>query len=94
VALQKYHDFRHAQNVDGERLGQPIRETAKMDSRSNLQKFVLAGAAVFLSSAMTGSLAQAQATPAQSSNQESPALRDGQHDFDFNVGVWHTQIKR
>ena len=43
---------------------------------------------------MTGSLAQAQATPAQSSNQESPALRDGQHDFDFNVGVWHTQIKR
>ena len=65
-----------------------------MDSRSNLRKFVLAGAAVFLWSAMTGSLAQAQATPAQSSNQESPALRDGQHDFDFNVGVWHTQIKR
>src|SRR5262249_47402917 len=21
-------------------------------------------------------------------------LRDGRHDFDFNVGVWHTQIKR
>ena len=23
-----------------------------------------------------------------------PALRDGQHDFDFNFGVWHTHIKR
>jgi hypothetical protein len=22
------------------------------------------------------------------------AARDGQHDFDFNVGVWHTHIKR
>jgi hypothetical protein len=24
----------------------------------------------------------------------SPPLRDGQHDFDFNIGVWHTHIKR
>jgi hypothetical protein len=24
----------------------------------------------------------------------SPAARDGQHDFDFNIGVWHTHIKR
>jgi hypothetical protein len=24
----------------------------------------------------------------------TPALRDGQHDFDFNIGVWHTHIKR
>lgn len=22
------------------------------------------------------------------------SLRDGRHDFDFNLGVWHTQIKR
>ena len=22
------------------------------------------------------------------------AVRDGQHDFDFNIGVWHTHIKR
>ena len=21
-------------------------------------------------------------------------MRDGQHDFDFNIGVWHTHIKR
>lgn len=23
-----------------------------------------------------------------------PAVHDGQHDFDFNIGVWHTHIKR
>ncbi|MGD0544770.1 MAG: hypothetical protein ABSB65_10195 [Candidatus Acidiferrales bacterium] len=26
--------------------------------------------------------------------QNSPTGRDGQHDFDFNIGTWHTQIKR
>ncbi|HEY2461779.1 MAG TPA: hypothetical protein VGI16_13285 [Candidatus Acidoferrum sp.] len=26
--------------------------------------------------------------------QQSAAVRDGQHDFDFNIGVWHTHIKR
>jgi predicted methyltransferase len=25
---------------------------------------------------------------------QTPAVHDGQHDFDFNVGVWHTHIKR
>ena len=24
----------------------------------------------------------------------TPAVHDGQHDFDFNLGVWHTHIKR
>src|ERR1700684_3495939 len=24
----------------------------------------------------------------------TPAAHDGQHDFDFNIGVWHTHIKR
>ena len=24
----------------------------------------------------------------------TPTVRDGQHDFDFNIGVWHTHIKR
>jgi hypothetical protein len=24
----------------------------------------------------------------------APPLRDGAHDFDFNVGVWHTEIRR
>ena len=25
---------------------------------------------------------------------QTPAVHDGQHDFDFNIGVWHTHIKR
>jgi hypothetical protein len=24
----------------------------------------------------------------------APPMRDGAHDFDFNIGVWHTQIRR
>ena len=52
---------------------------------------------VFLSSLLVGYLlptsALAQAVPAP----EKPAsreLRDGQHDFDFNLGVWHTHVRR
>jgi hypothetical protein len=70
------------------------RETAKMDSWSDLRKFTLAAAALFLSLVIIGTPAHAQAAPAPAPNQESPALRDGQHDFDFNMGVWRTQIKR
>jgi hypothetical protein len=33
------------------------------------------------------------ATPVRAAQQASPE-RDGQHDFDFNVGVWNTHIKR
>ena len=65
-----------------------------MDSRSDLQKFVLASAALFVALLTNATTAKAQAAPAPAPNQESPALRDGQHDFDFNMGVWHTQIKR
>jgi len=65
-----------------------------MKPLSTPRTFALAGAAVFLLCAMTGAPANAQAAPAQAPNQDAPTLRDGQHDFDFNVGVWHTQIKR
>jgi hypothetical protein len=30
----------------------------------------------------------------QAAQPQHPAVRDGQHDFDFNVGVWQTHIKR
>jgi hypothetical protein len=30
----------------------------------------------------------------QSSSQPATTPRDGQHDFDFNIGVWHTHITR
>jgi hypothetical protein len=35
------------------------------------------------------------AAPAQAETAKpAPVLRDGQHDFDFNFGTWHTHIKR
>lgn len=39
--------------------------------------------------------AQTNSAPATGATQQSPpALRDGQHDFDFNLGTWNTHIKR
>ena len=39
-----------------------------------------------------------QATPDSAKSQQQPpaqeAQHDGQHDFDFNLGTWHTHIKR
>jgi hypothetical protein len=39
------------------------------------------------------SITSAQTPPARPDSQEQ-SLRDGQHDFDFNIGMWHTHIKR
>jgi hypothetical protein len=53
---------------------------------------------VFLSSLLVGSLlpisALAQGVSAAPEQPSSSELRDGQHDFDFNIGVWHTHIRR
>ncbi len=39
---------------------------------------------------------QAQQNPdaSQTNLQQSSAARDGQHDFDFEIGTWHTHLKR
>jgi hypothetical protein len=34
------------------------------------------------------------AVPLAPATQQAPMARDGQHDFDFNLGTWHTHIKR
>jgi len=31
---------------------------------------------------------------AQAADAPAPAVRDGQHDFDFDIGTWHTHITR
>src|SRR5574341_1771772 len=33
-------------------------------------------------------------TPLLAQEQTRPALRDGQHDFDFEIGTWKTELKR
>jgi hypothetical protein len=49
---------------------------------------VLAGAMSWISLALPVSAAGEAAQPHQA------AARDGQHDFDFNIGVWKTHIRR
>jgi hypothetical protein len=49
---------------------------------------VLAGALIWLSLGLSADAADDAAQPAKS------AARDGQRDFDFNIGVWKTHIKR
>src|ERR1700733_2920622 len=53
---------------------------------------------IFLSSLLVGCLlaidALAQAATAAPEQPSSSELRDGQHDFDFNIGTWKTHIRR
>jgi hypothetical protein len=39
-------------------------------------------------------VASSQTAKPQENAQSASAVRDGQHDFDFNIGVWKTHIKR
>jgi len=39
-------------------------------------------------------LAQQNSDASRTSSQEAPAQRDGQHDFDFEIGTWKTHISR
>jgi hypothetical protein len=52
---------------------------------------------IFLSSLLVGCLlsmsALAQAVAAAPVQPPSGELRDGQHDFDFNIGIWKTHIR-
>jgi hypothetical protein len=41
-----------------------------------------------------GAIACAHEALAADTPAANPALRDGQHDFDFNLGVWRTHIRR
>jgi hypothetical protein len=37
--------------------------------------------------------AQLSEPPSHAKSQSGGTARDGRHDFDFNVGVWHTHIR-
>ncbi|MGA7917429.1 MAG: hypothetical protein WCA00_19500 [Candidatus Acidiferrales bacterium] len=41
-----------------------------------------------------GLLAQAETTGSAAGASQASALRDGQHDFDFNLGTWTTHIRK
>ncbi|WP_242110637.1 hypothetical protein [Luteimonas aquatica] len=42
---------------------------------------------------LTGLLACALPAPAQAPQDAKPAAGDGQHDFDFEIGAWRTELK-
>jgi hypothetical protein len=73
-------------------LGRVTRVTQSINKKSFLN---LAGlAALFLLACVAGlQLNRAFALTTVRSN-PAGAMRDGQHDFDFNIGVWHTHIRR
>lgn len=39
-------------------------------------------------------LAEENARVSGAKEQQTPQQRDGQHDFDFEIGTWHTQLSR
>jgi hypothetical protein len=63
----------------------PLKDSTMRKRLNHLMRTVGLAAIMFVSCPCAG-LAQ---TPAP-----TPAVHDGQHDFDFNIGVWHTHIKR
>ncbi len=44
--------------------------------------------------ALLGSTIATAQTAVPAAINTSPTLRDGQRDFDFNIGIWNTHIKR
>ena len=42
----------------------------------------------------SGSLAQQKPEPSKGNPPHTPAPRDGQHDFDFEIGTWKTHLSR
>jgi hypothetical protein len=55
-----------------------------MNSRRHIRIYILISVLGYL----------LQPLPAFSQTAPAAAERDGQHDFDFNIGVWHTHIRR
>jgi hypothetical protein len=64
-----------------------------MNVLKHFRNFALAGAAIFLICATPGS-AQTNSDTAKTNPQQTTTRRDGQHDFDFNLGTWKTEISR
>jgi hypothetical protein len=67
-----------------------------MDVKRTLNSIRNAGR-LFVSTVLAGyllAIAAVAQTAAGERQASSGELRDGQHDFDFNVGTWKTQIRR
>jgi hypothetical protein len=85
------------QEVDIERTT-PLYQSYAMrrfghDQRNRVRPKLAAVAVIALMFLMTAVCATAQ-TPASANAEHSNDARDGQHDFDFEIGTWKTELKR
>jgi hypothetical protein len=107
VALSKYHKPRQSYiGTKRSSLQQPTSPRHKHASRrstfnqSEKKMKLLWSIGSYFALCALGCLLQTlptimQAAPvAAKSQQQHEAQRDGHHDFDFNIGTWHTHIKR
>ena len=65
-----------------------------MKRPKQITNVLFAATLVFFVCTITVSAQTNSAPAASAAQQQSPAPRDGQHDFDFNLGNWTTHIKR
>ena len=64
-----------------------------MNALKHIATYLLVCGLVFILQPLPG-LAQQNSDASITSSQQAPAQRDGQHDFDFEIGTWKTHISR
>ena len=64
-----------------------------MNALKHIATYLLVCGLVVILQPLRG-LAQQNSDASRTSSQEAPAQRDGQHDFDFEIGTWKTHISR
>lgn len=64
-----------------------------MNTLKHISTCVFAGILVVIVQPLHG-LTQQNSEASRSSLQQTPAERDGQHDFDFEIGTWKTHLRR
>ncbi len=64
-----------------------------MNALKHIATYLLVCGLVFILQPLQG-LAQQNSDASRTSSQQAPAQRDGQHDFDFEIGTWKTHISR
>ena len=64
-----------------------------MNALKHIASYLLVCGSVVILQPLRG-LAQQNSDASRTSSQQAPAQRDGQHDFDFEIGTWKTHISR
>jgi len=72
---------------------QTNREYKVMNTLKHLQTYLLLSSLVVASAAFQA-FAQTKSEASATNLQQNPKERDGQHDFDFEIGAWKTHLSR